>query len=116
MSVLGAYSINSNTSSRYTTEPGVTARFSPTSKASSSTVAGRPGKSLRKRRRPRTRLAPPSSTIALSTVGLVSAKLLGASASRTFCAGEARVALRAPVDVGVVDQAVDGGVDRQVSL
>ena len=73
-----------------------------------STVDGRCGKSPAKRRAPRTRFRPPWSTVSLITAGFDHGKLLGASASSDVAGGEARLALAAPVEVGVGDQAVDG--------
>ena len=87
--MLGRYWINSNTSVRSTTDPGVTARLPPTSNFDLSTLAGRRGErvtSRTNRRPPRTRLAPPSSILALSTAGFDHGKFAGANASRMFIA------------------------------
>jgi hypothetical protein len=65
--------MSSNTSVRRTTDPGVTARFPPTSNFDVSTVAGSRGEretSRTKCRTPLTKLAPPVSTISLITAGL----------------------------------------------
>jgi hypothetical protein len=85
------YWISSNTSVWRTTEPGVSARLPPTSNREVSTFCGSRGgdaKSAAKRFAPRTRLPPPSSTIALSTVGFDHGKFVGASASSTLPAAK----------------------------
>jgi hypothetical protein len=82
--VTGRYWISSNTGVRRTTEPGVTARSTPTSNASGSTMVGTRGgtaMSERKCRRPATALPPPVSSAALTAAGFSSGLLLGASAS-----------------------------------
>ena len=69
----------------------MSARFSPTANLLVSTVAGRRGgreKSETKWRAPRTRFAPPSSIVALSTAGFDHGKLVGASASSTLPAAK----------------------------
>ena len=84
VSVTGRYWISSNTGVRSTTDPGVTARSTPTSNASGSTIDGTRGgtaMSDRKFRRPATALPPPVSSAALTAAGFSSGLLLGASAS-----------------------------------
>src|ERR1700735_2301107 len=76
--------ISSKTGVRRITEPGVTARSTPTSNASGSTMAGMRGAaamSLAKCRMPVTALPPPVSTAAFRAAGFSSGLLLGASAS-----------------------------------
>ncbi len=80
--------MSSKTSVRRTTDPGVSARFSPTANRLVSTVDGRCGKSPAKRRAPRTRFRPPWSTVSLTTAGFDHGKLLGASASSTLPAAK----------------------------
>ncbi|HET7047914.1 MAG TPA: hypothetical protein VFI54_06540 [Solirubrobacteraceae bacterium] len=65
---------------------------------------------------PRTRFSPPVLTVSLITSGFDQGKFVGASASITFPVSQPGAALRAPVDVGVRDQAVDGLTDRQIAL
>ena len=80
----GRYWISSNTGVRRTTEPGVTARSTPTSNASGSTMDGTRGAtamSAAKFRRPARVLLPPVSMAAFTAAGFSSGLLLGASAS-----------------------------------
>ena len=82
--VTGRYWISSNTGVRRTTEPGVTARSTPTSNASGSTMDGTRGAtamSAAKCRRPARALLPPVSMAAFTAAGFSSGLLLGASAS-----------------------------------
>jgi hypothetical protein len=87
--VTGRYWITSNTSVRSTTDPGVTARFPPTSNFVTSTLAGRCGgriMSRTKRLPPWTRFAAPASMITFSTAGFDQGKFVGASASSKLLA------------------------------
>jgi hypothetical protein len=82
--VLGAYWISSNTSERWTTSPGVMARFPPTVNGRPSTVEGMPRlrrASCRKCRAPVTRLRPRVATALLSAPGFPTSVLVGATAS-----------------------------------
>ena len=90
-SVAGRYWMSSKTSVWSTTEPGVAARLPPTSNCDVSTLCGSRGgraTSAAKFRAPRTRFAPPSSTIARRTAGFVSGKFVGATASSTLPAAK----------------------------
>ena len=85
--VCGWYWISSNTSVRLTTWPGVTAMFLPTSNSEVSTIVGMRGERAMSRTswaEPLTRLAPPWSSVALSTAGLAAGKFVGASADTTL--------------------------------
>ena len=93
--------------------PGVSARFSPTANLLVSTVAGRRGKSRRKRRAPRTRFMPPSSTLALMHRRVRPREVARRERVEHVAGGEARLALAAPVELGVGDQAVDGLARRR---
>ena len=76
LSVVGGYWMSSPTSSRCTTAPGDSARSSPTSNASRSTIEGMPPllrTSPRSCATPRTRLKPPVSNARLSAAGLPAA-------------------------------------------
>ena len=80
----GRYWISSNTGVRRITDPGVTARSTPTSNASGSTMDGTRGgtaMSEAKCRRPARALPPPVSMAAFTAAGFSSGLLLGASAS-----------------------------------
>ena len=82
--VAGAYWISSNTGVRSTTEPGVTARSTPTSNASGSTIDGTRGGAARspaRRRVPASTLPPPVSMAAFQNAGFSTGLLLGARAS-----------------------------------
>jgi hypothetical protein len=89
--VCASYCRSSKTSVRSTTAPGVTARFSPTSNADLSTIAGMRGgrrMSRAKLRAPRVRLRPPVSSTAFSAAGFVTGRFEGATASSTFSAAK----------------------------
>ena len=80
----GRYWISSKTGVRSTTDPGVTARSTPTSNASGSTMVGTRGAtamSPTKFRRPARALPPPLSTAAFTAAGFSSGLLLGDRAS-----------------------------------
>ena len=84
--VCGWYWMSSSVVVRYTTEPGVHARFSPTLNGRLSTSDGMPPfrrKSSTKFRRPRMRESPPVSMARFIADGLVNSRLLGATASST---------------------------------
>ena len=84
VAVAGRYWISSNTGVRSTTFPGVTARSTPTSNASGSTMDGTRGGaaiSETKCRKPARALPPPVSMAAFTAAGFSTGLLLGASAS-----------------------------------
>ena len=83
-SVCGTYWINSNSSARNTTEPGVTAMSSPSVNASGSTIDGTRGAAIMSSMRcrmPRTALSPPVSINAFQPRGLNNGLLVGDSPS-----------------------------------
>ncbi|MNP30010.1 hypothetical protein D3C76_1230650 [compost metagenome] len=83
-SVVGANCNSSNISLRNTTSPLAVAMFSPTLNGVLSTCAGSPrlcSRSWVNCRTPLTRFMPPVSTSLRSAAGLVSSRLLGATAS-----------------------------------
>ena len=113
------YWISSNTSVRSTTAPGVTARSTPTSKASGSTIDGTRGGAGEVADEAPTALeqvAAAGVEAAFSTIGLSNGLLLGAEASTRLVDDEAHPLVVAPVELGVVDQAPQGLAERQVAL
>jgi len=107
--VVGWYWISSNTSVRRTTEPAETARFPPTSTCSYRrwwVPAAARAMSRTRRRPPFTRFAPPLSIVSRITAGFDHGKFVGARASSTLPGDETCLAFGAPVELGVIDQAV----------
>ena len=115
-SVCGAYRRSSKTSVRSTTEPGVTARFSPTANPLVSTVAGRPREVVGE-------VACPAGEVRSALVddrldhGRVGPREVRRRERVEHVAGgEAGLALGAPADGAVGDQPVDRLLDGQVRL
>ena len=105
--VCGAYWMSSKTSVRRTTAPGVSARFSPTANLLVSTVEGRLGKSRREVARAADQVHPALVDARLDDRRVRPREVRRRERVEQVADGEARLALGAPVDVGVGDQAVD---------
>ena len=85
LGVVGVYWMSWISSFSNTTDPGVTARLRPTSKADSSVVVIRPlAKSSKNRFMPSVTLAPPVSIASAMASGLVTKKLAGLIASTNW--------------------------------
>ena len=118
-SVAGRYWISSNTSVRSTTDPGVTARFPPTSNLLTSTLAGRCGERVTSSQEPP---AAADEVGAARVDALLEHGGIGpGEVGRRQCVehvarGKPRLALGPPIELGIRDQPVDGVTGGQVAL